>query len=250
MRAAALIAFASIAVIVAACARTETARFQAHKGQQALVRDGRAAIVSRQPTSLVIVSPASRQFRAGKRAVYVLAINNMSKAPLQFAVAEVWVGQVVGGQVARNLRVYRYEDLVQEERGRQVASAVLTGLAAVGNSYSAANAGYYNANATVYGPRGVSNVTISGYDPNAAALAQSQAAAQNEAMIASTIETGRRNLNFLEKSVIKDNTLFPGEWYGGQLHFDPPENAAQKNFIINIKVGADVHQVEVTHDPA
>jgi hypothetical protein len=54
----------------------------------------------------------------------------------------------------------------------------------------------------------VSNVSISGYDPTAAAVAQSQAAAQNDAMIASTIERGRQNLDALERSVIKDNTIF------------------------------------------
>jgi hypothetical protein len=30
----------------------------------------------------------------------------------------------------------------------------------------------------------------------------------------------------LEQSVIKDNTLMPGEWYDGQLHLAPPTDQA------------------------
>jgi hypothetical protein len=67
-------------------------------------------------------------------------------------------------------------------------------------------------------------------------------------MIASTIETGRRNLDALERSVIKDNTLLPGEWYGGQVVFDPPKNVEGKNIVISIQVGTDLHQVEVAHE--
>jgi hypothetical protein len=113
------------------------------------------------------VSPATRQFKAGKRSAYVVAINNLSAGPIDFTVGNLWVAQLVGGQVANRLRLYTYEDLVSEERTRQIVAGVAAGLAAGANAYSAANAGYYNANATVYGPRGVSNVNISGYDPAA-----------------------------------------------------------------------------------
>jgi hypothetical protein len=53
------------------------------------------------------------------------------------------------------------------------------------------------------------NVSIGGYDPTAAAIAQSNAAAQNEAMVASAIERGRQNLNVLERSVIKGQHCVP-----------------------------------------
>jgi hypothetical protein len=197
-----------------------------------------------------MVRPASRQFKAGKRPVYVVAINNLSGAPLQFSVSNLWVGQLAGGKVVRALKVYTYEELVREEHNRQVVAAVVTGLAAGANAAAASQAGYYNANATVSGPRGgVSNVSIHGYDPTAAAIAQSNAAAQNDAMIASTIENGRRNLDVLEKAVIKDNTLFPGEWYGGQVQFDPLNDNVGKTIVISIQVGSDLHQIEVSHEP-
>jgi hypothetical protein len=34
-------------------------------------------------------------------------------------------------------------------------------------------------------------------------------------MISSAVETGQRNLVNLERTVIKEDTLLPGEWYGG-----------------------------------
>jgi hypothetical protein len=232
---------------LAGCARPEIARFQPSAGQEALVRDGNPALVSRRPGSLVIVRPAARQFQAGRRLAYVVGIYNMTRGNLPFSVSNVYVGQVSGGQITRGLKIYTYEQLVAEERNRQVARAVFTGLAAGANSYSASRAGYYNANATVYGAGGVRNVSISGYDPAANAIAQSQAAAQNEAMIATTIERGRQNLYILEKSVIKDNTLLPGEWYGGQLVFDPPDGD-QKNYRITIPVGPDVHEIDISQE--
>jgi hypothetical protein len=68
-------------------------------------------------------------------------------------------------------------------------------------------------------------------------------------MIASTIENGRRNLDVVEKAVIKDNTLFPGEWYGGQVQFDPLNDNVGKTIVISIQVGSDLHQIEVSHEP-
>ena len=241
---------AAAAAVAAGCARMETAHFQAHSGQEAIVRDGNPALVSRRPGSLVMVRPATRQFRAGRRVAYVVAVNNLTRGNLQLLVSNITVGQFRGGQLVRPLKVYTYEELVAEERKRQAWAAFATGLAAAGNAMSAANAGHYNANATVYSPSGVRNVSISGYDPTAAAIAQSNAAAQNDAMIAATIERGRQNLDALEQSVIKDNTLFPGEWYGGRLVFDPPDGDADKNYQITIQVGPDLHQIDISQERA
>jgi hypothetical protein len=54
-----------------------------------------------------------------------------------------------------------------------------------------------------------------------AAIAQSKASVQNEAMISATRESGQANLANLERLVMKDNTLLPGEWHGGQLYLQP-----------------------------
>ena len=78
--------------------------------------------------------------------------------------------------------------------------------------------------------------------------------AQNDAMITSTIERGQINMATLEQSVIKDNTLLPGEWYGGQLHLSPPTNPPaggdEKSYSITLLVGGERHIIDVSQGPA
>jgi hypothetical protein len=57
--------------------------------------------------------------------------------------------QRVNGEDA-HLKVITYEELVSEEQNRQVFRAIGVGLAAAGNNMSAANAGHYHANSTLY----------------------------------------------------------------------------------------------------
>ncbi|MDO9413076.1 MAG: hypothetical protein Q7T81_10935 [Pseudolabrys sp.] len=239
-----------IAVLAAgfctACTTTETVQFKAQADQQSIIRDGQAALVSRKKKSVVIARPASRQFQIGGRPVFVLAINNLTKTPENFLVSNVQVTQVVRDE-AVPLKVITYEMLVQEEKTRQVFAAVATGLSAGANAYSASRAGYYNANSTVYTPRGAYQVHTTGYSPTAAAIAQSNASAQNAEMINATIERGQQNLAMLEQGVIKDNTLMPGEWYGGQLHIAPlaSDEGPAKNYTIAVVVGGERHEINV-----
>jgi hypothetical protein len=212
--------------------------------QQAMVRDGRPALVSRQKNSLVLVSPAARQQQTYGRPVFVVGINNIGKQPVDFRVTQVEAIQHVAG-TDYSMSIVTYEMLVQEEKNRQIAAAILTGVAAAGNSYSASRAGY----GTYPTPSGRTGTF---YSPTANAIAQGNAAAQNEAMIAATVESGQRNMAVLEQAVIKDNTLMPGEWYGGQLHVSPPtdQGGAQKSYTLVITVGPDRHVVSINQGPA
>jgi hypothetical protein len=237
--------------IVALCAALsgcvtagETVSFRAsNPQQQAMMRDGQPALVSRQKSSLVLVRPASRQLQANGRPVFVVGINNLGKQAVEFRVGQVEALQHVGASDFE-MKVVTYEMLVQEERNRQIVSAVLTGVAAAGNAYSASQAGY--GHYTTPGGR-----TGTFYSPTAAAIAQNNAAVQNETMVAATVENGQRNMAVLEQSVIKDNTLLPGEWYGGQLHLAPPtdQGGAQKSYTFVITVGNDRHLIDITQGP-
>jgi hypothetical protein len=223
----------------------ETVAFRSsNPNQQAMMRDGQPALVSRQKNSIVLVRPASRQLQANGRPVFVIGINNLGKAPLDFRVSEVEANQRIG-ESEYPMRVVTFEMLQQEEKNRQVAVAILTGVAGAANAYSASRAGY----GTYTTPRGGTGTF---YSPTAAVIAQNNAAVQNEAMFAATIERGQQNMAMLEQSVIKDNTLMPGEWYGGQLHLAPPTDQAggQKAYSIVIMIGSDRHVIEVAQGPA
>jgi len=242
----------ALAALCGGCATAETVQFRPKAQQDALIRDGQAALVSRGKNSLVLIRPASRQFASGGRPVYVVGIYNMARAPSDFRMANVQAVQNVNGQRAA-LRVITYEELVNEERSRQVAAAIFTGLAAGANAMAASQSGYCSSNSTVYTPQGTYNVHTTGFSPTANAIAQSRAAAQNEAMIASTIEQGQQNLAMLERAVIKDNTLLPGEWYGGQLHLQPlasDSSADGRTYTIAMVVGADRHEIDIVQAPS
>jgi hypothetical protein len=98
------------------------------------------------------------------------------------------------------MKVVTFEMLQQEERNRQIGAALLMGVAVAGNAYSASRAGYGSCTT----PNGKTGTF---YSPTAAAIAQNNAAAENGAMIAATVERGQQNMAILEQSVIKDNTL-------------------------------------------
>jgi hypothetical protein len=212
--------------------------------QQAMMRDGQSALVSRQKNSVVLVRPASRQLQANGRPVFVVGINNLGRQPVDFRVAQVEAIQHVNGSDF-SMQVVTYEMLIQEEKNRQVAAAIFTGLAAAGNAYGASQAGHGRYTTP-------SGRTGKFYSPTAAAIAQGNVTAQNEAMIAATIETGQRNMAQLEQAVIKDNTLMPGEWYGGQLHLAPPTDQGNgpKTYTIVITVGTEQHVIDVSQGPA
>jgi hypothetical protein len=212
--------------------------------QQAMMRDGQPALVSRQKSSLVLVRPAARQLQARGRPVFVVGINNFGKQPIDFRVEQVEAIQHVGG-TDHSMQIVTFEMLAQEEQNRQVALAILGGVAVAANSYSASRAGH----GTYTTPGGR---TGSFYSPTAAVIARGNAAAQNEAIFAATVESGQRNMAALEQTVIKDNTLMPGEWYGGQLHIAPPTDQAggQKTYTIVITVGQDRHVVAISQGPA
>src|SRR6266436_9139971 len=151
----------------------ETVSFRSsNPQQQTMMRDGQPALVSRQKSSLVLVRPASRQLQANGRPVFVVGINNLGKQPVDFRVGEVEATQHVGAS-DYEMRIVTYEMLVQEEKNRQVAVAILTGVAAAGNAYSASQAGY--GHYTMPGGR-----TGTFYSPTAAVIAQNSAAVQNE----------------------------------------------------------------------
>jgi hypothetical protein len=236
----------ALCAVLGGCVSTgETVAFRAsNPQQQAMMRDGQPALVSRQKSSLVLVRPASRQVRTNGRPVFIVGINNFGKQPVDFRVAEVEATQHVGAS-DYGMQIVTFEMLAQEEKNRQVAAAILTGVAGAANTYNASQAGY-GSYTTPSGRTGTF------YSPTAAVIAQNNAAAQNEAMFAATVETGQRNMAALEQSVIKDNTLMPGEWYGGQLHLAPPTDQAggQKTYTIVITVGSDRHVIDVAQGPA
>lgn len=239
------------AAVLGGCVTTETVQFQPKLDQQSVTRDGVPGIVSTKKDLIVIARPAARQFQIGGRPVFVLAIYNRGRTPQEFRVSNVTVTQNVSGNDAA-LKVITYEELVSEEKTRQTFAAIGAGLAVAGNAMAASQAGYYHSNSTMYTPRGgIYQINTTGYSPTAAAIAQSNANAQNAELVSATIERGQANMAMLERAVIKDNTLMPGEWYGGQLHIAPlVSQDGAKFYTITVSVGSDRHEIQIAQGGA
>src|SRR5690348_8561044 len=140
---------------------TEIVRFvpQAPQ-QQAMLRDGQSVIVSRSRDSLVTLRPATRNVVNG-RPTFVVNIQNLSKKPLDFRVGNVVAQQIIGPET-RELKVFSYEDLVQEERSAQVGRAVGVALLAGMNSYTAGNHYWRQARASDQNAELAANVAAAG----------------------------------------------------------------------------------------
>src|SRR4030088_2303992 len=157
----------------------ETVQFRtSNPQQQAMMRDGQPALVSRQKSSVVLVRPASRQLQANGRPVFVIGINNFGKTPIDFRVAQVEATQRVGASEYA-MQVVTFEMLQQEEKNRQVAMAILTGVAGAANAYSASRAGY-GSYTTPSGRTGTF------HSPTAPARSQNNAPPQNQALCAAS----------------------------------------------------------------
>lgn len=245
------------ALIVLACALAcgacmqETVRFQAKPQQQAIVRDGRPALISQKTSSLVMIRPALRQFPSGGRPVFVIGIRNLTKEPFEFRVRDIAVTQAAGAETA-TMKVFSYEELVAEEKTRQVVGALLVGVAAGANIALASQAGYRTTTTTVNSPSGNYSYETTSFSPSRAIAAQNRATRQSQRLIEAAIKDGRNNLAALEREVIKDNTMMPGEWYGGTLIVQSPtkgeSESGPKTYAIALMVGPDRHEIEVVQE--
>lgn len=220
-----------VATFLGGCVTTETASFEPSAGQQSVIRDGRPAIISQRTATTVVVAPASRAFRIGARPVYVVGIANHSQQPITFRLADIRVQQIGGSAPSHLLKVYSYDELVSEEHRRQIGMAILGAVVAGANSYAAAR---------------------SGGGPLTRAVNEDIAANQNAEMMNNISTNGQMNLAMLEQAYLKDDTIMPGEWYGGQLQFDAPSVAdptKPKEFVITVPLGPDLHQITVVQTP-
>jgi hypothetical protein len=87
------------------------------------------------------------------------------------------------------------------------------------------------------------------YDPARAQAAQSIADAETRADFERVKAQGEANLQALETTILKDNTVMPGEWYGGTIVLAPPVSSAQgrKDYSIAVIFGGEEQTFAVTH---
>jgi hypothetical protein len=149
------------------------------------------------------------------------------------------------------VRVFRFNELVEEEETRQKVAMFAAALGGVGRAMQAANAGHVTTygNVSASGPYGTAHGTYSAttYDPARAQIAQSIAASETADDFAAVQAQGERNLASLEHTILKDNTVMPGEWYGGTIFLEPAaQSHGQRNYSISVVFGGEEHVFSVS----
>lgn len=236
------------ALFLIGCA-SQTIQLSAAPGQEAIVRDGLPSLVSKKK-NIVMLRPNTRLLKGNARPAFTVVVRNSGNKPETLFETGISARQTVDGkQVA--LRVYHYQELVQEEQTRQAIHAFGVALAGAGRAISAANAGYVNTTGTVnaYGANGPTYATYTAttYDPLRAQIAQNAANAETQADVANWQAQGEQNLAALEHTILKDNTVMPGEWIGGTIVLDPPaySGSTPKSYVITVDFGGEQHEFQV-----
>jgi hypothetical protein len=235
----------AVALFGAGCA-SQVVKLTAQPGQEAIVRDGVQSLVSKK-SNLVMLRPNTKLLKSNARPAFTVAVKNLGPKPETLLETGITAQQSVEGKQLA-LRVHKYDELVQEEQNRQAVAAFAVALSGAARAYSAANAGYVNTTGSVnaYTPYGNSYGTYSAttYDPLRAQIAQQNASAQTGEDIANLQAQGEHNLAQLQNTILKDNTVMPGEWIGGTIVLDPPQYSGgnSQSYTVNIDFGGERHE--------
>ena len=245
--------FAALAAsaLLVACASPERVVLSAGPNQQSIIRHGVQALIS-QKKHIVMLRPNARLVQGGTRPAFTVAVRNNGGSPITLYETSIRAEQAVKGK-AMAVRVFRYDELVQEEQSRLAMAAFGAALSGAANAMAASNAGYVNTtgSVTTYGPGGprYGTYTATTYDPLRAQIAQQHASARTAADFERVRADGDENLARLEMTILKDNTVMPGEWSGGTVVLAPPARAegSAPNYSIVVALGEEEHLFNVSH---
>jgi hypothetical protein len=230
----------AIGIPLLGCATQQRVSLEAGEGQQTITRDGESALISAKK-NVVMIQPVSGSVSAGDRPAFVLLVGNMTRERLEFSPNMLSARVVAADNTSNSLKIFTYEELVQEENRRQMVGALAAGLAAAGRSMNAANAGYSNTYGNFgavdsYGYRTSGTYSARTYDSYRAFSAQQLANAQTSADFASLRAAGEQNMARLQGTIIKGSTIFPGEMYGGQIVLQPVKRVKGQSSLYKIKL--------------
>ena len=223
-----LSALAALAMgpVLAGCITVDKSSFTEQPGQKVIVRSGMEAILSAGRETQLVVAPSSRE-ETELRPTYVAMIRNISSQPVTFRYSDIRVTHMETG---KPLKLWNVDELQSDARGRAFVGALLGGaIGAASGSYSG------------YGQVNGRNFSYSGYNSGVAA-------ANASALSSAAATAGEINVAALENNMLQDNTILPGEVYGGAFVFDKPsvtDTMAPKHYVFTIKVGDDTHVVQV-----
>lgn len=234
--------------LLAACVPAYKIDVSASADQGLRFIDGRKIVVSEMPESTVVLVPPLGPVE--KRGEFGVIAFNYGSSELNFGTENISASAGDGTPV----HVFSYIELLEEEKSRQKWAAVAAGLAAVGNSMQAANAGhstsYGSYSGSTYGSYGSTPYSantfgsgyVTTYDPAKAQAAQAIANQENQAMFQNMQQANAQNEARLQ-SILKTTTILPGSSHSGQTQFEVPTARATlaEPIEIHVVMGRDHH---------
>jgi hypothetical protein len=233
------------------CATYERISGVPSEGQKAIYKDGRKTLLSTK-ANVVVIAPQAEKTRSGERANFTVAVKNETQNEILFSTENVSAFKKdakTGDLVA--LKVYSYEELVNEEKRRQAWAAVAAALQGMSEAMNASNAGYSTTRGTYSGSAysssgasayGYGSYYGTTYNSGAAQAAQDAARARSDARISNLQSEGEANLRHLASTILKKQTIFPGQWHGGAINVEmPPLDEAPQTIEFLVDVGDEKH---------
>lgn len=198
------------------------------------MRGSERLLASKQAHSVVVFRPVTSEIAGEARPVFVVGIENISKQPIDFRLSGVTATVITPQRQA--LKVHTYDELVEEQNDRNADEFFSSLILADATSQSAKKS-----------TEGLDYLGKLGIDSagSQANQVRSTVSAGNTAMIGGSVLNGIERLEELEKHVLKDGRVMPGQWLGGQVHVARPEGGGQKLYTIAVMVGSDRHEFEV-----
>lgn len=255
MRYVALAAFAAAVFTTPAVAGGFKLTFVASPQQQVRMVDGVEGLDSSLNGTGVRVIGTEEAFK--KRGALQFLFLNDSEASFNAGAENVTVTLDDGTLVP----VITPDQLAREERSRQRWRAVAAGLAAMGNSLNAANAGWSHgtvtANSYTTGSYGFARTTTFGtyssYNAGAAANAQAIANLQNQQTFDRLAEANAAGKEQL-RQYLRTTTVDPGNVKGGLITIELPKSVrkskAPLSLTFAVRTGGEVHTIKAQLVPA
>lgn len=281
-----IILIATLALLLSACETTGHLTPLAGGGQKEMIRDGNQAVVSTKKNT-VAVSAFPSEVTDGERGSILIVVSNHSKSSFLVSPANVQATTFVSSEkrlatsdkpsttsetstpvfetatdassylssykrvfpVGKELKVYSYAELVEEEKERAAMQAVAIALGGMGDAMAASNAGYQTGHGTIntfgtqYGSS-FGTYQYTSYNYAAAQAARNAAQAKTSAKAAEATAVHDARMSELRGTILKEHTLLPGESYGGVVKLDLPPFANSPfsvPLVIEVDAGNEKH---------
>lgn len=211
--------------------------------QASFFKDGRHVIVSRQANSLVTIAPSQEAFAVNMRPSFIITVNNLSNQPITFSTENV-----AFSMDGKDLKVFSYQELVQEiEQQRRSAATTQALIGALGVLGATMDGGRTSCSGTYHSQNTMGTYSGTSYSPLATLQTQAAFSSMTSNNIAAINAAAEDQLNSVQNTVLRKETVLPNHWYGGYVRIiNLPEPENPKSVAATVTCGNDIHQFTFT----